>query len=151
MLSGIIVANLNFGAAIHMNKKKLGLFAIGGVVAVAAVVGLLSVQGFGMGLTMSPTMVAGLGDLPPRLVSQGSAVRSLITQMSGAVSVAVLGAVVTSQMGTDPSPQQAQSAYNLAFLVAACGVAIALVVSIRLPSTAADHDGIPAEVLVAAE
>ena len=116
-----------------------------------AVVGLLSVQGFGMGLTMSPTMVAGLGDLPPRLVSQGSAVRSLITQMSGAVSVAVLGAVVTSQMGTDPSPQQAQSAYNLAFLVAACGVAIALVVSIRLPSTAADHDGIPAEVLVAAE
>jgi DHA2 family multidrug resistance protein len=114
-----------------------------------AIIGLLSVQGFSMGVTMSPTMVAGLGDLPARLVAQGSAVRSLISQLSGAVAVAVLGAVVVSKMGTDPSPQQAQNAYNLAFAVAAGGAVIALALASRLPSGAAAHDPIHTDALLA--
>jgi predicted MFS family arabinose efflux permease len=97
------------------------------------IVGLLSMQGASMGLTTSPTMVAGLSDLPPRLVSQGSAVRSLTSQVSGAVAVAVLGSVVASKMGVDPTPQQAQDAYNLAFLVAGAGVVVSLVLASRLP------------------
>ena len=78
------------------------------------IVALLSLQGLGMGMAMSPTMVAGLSDLPARLMAQGSAVRSLTGQVAGAVSVAVLGAVVSSNMGTDPTPQQSQDAYNSA-------------------------------------
>jgi MFS family permease len=112
---------------------------------------LLSVQGLSMGLTMSPTMVAGLSDLPARLVAQGSAVRSLSSQVSGAIAVAVLGAVVTSAMGADPTPQQAQDAYNLAFLVAGCGVVIALVLASRLPRGVPDHSEAPVESALVAE
>lgn len=115
------------------------------------IIGLLSVQGFGMGLTMSPAMVAGLSDLPARLVAQGSAMRSLVTQVSGAVAIAVLGAVVTSRMGVDPSPEHAQAAYNSAFFIAACGVAVALVVAWRLPSGVIARDPATSEALVAAD
>jgi EmrB/QacA subfamily drug resistance transporter len=98
------------------------------------IVALLSAHGISMGLTMSPLMVAGLGELPPRLVSQGSAVRSLISQMSGALAVAILGVVVSTQLGTDPSPAEAQDAYNLVFLLAAGGAVVALALASRLPS-----------------
>ncbi len=97
------------------------------------IVGLLSVQGIGMGLTTAPGMVAGISELPARLVSQGSAIRSLTTQVAGALSVAVLGSVVVAGMGSDPSPQQAQDAYNSAFLVAALAVLVALALATRLP------------------
>jgi predicted MFS family arabinose efflux permease len=115
------------------------------------IVVLLSVQGFSMGLTMSPAMVAGLSDLPARLVAQGSAMRSLVTQVSGAVSVAVLGAVVTSRMGIAPSPEHAQAAYNAAFFVAACGVLVALVVASRLPRGPIARDVVTSDALLAAE
>lgn len=112
---------------------------------------LLSVQGFSMGLTTSPTMVAGLSELPPRLVAQGSAVRSLTSQVSGAVAVAVLGSVVTSQMGVDPSPQQSQDAYNMAFLVAAGGVVISLLLAMRLPRQPSTQPPSPVEASLIAE
>ena len=51
-------------------------------------------------------MVAGIGELPARLVSQGSAVRALTTQLSGALAVAVLGSVVAARMGSDPTPRR---------------------------------------------
>jgi hypothetical protein len=57
----------------------------------------------------------------------------LLNQVSGAVSVALLGAVVATSAGPDPSPTEAQSAYNNAFAVAAVGVLIALVLATRLP------------------
>ena len=37
--------------------------------------------------------------------------------------MAILGAVVSTQLGPDPSPEQAQDAYNLTFLLAAGGSA----------------------------
>jgi len=94
---------------------------------------ILAVQGLGFGLLTPPVLVAGLSDLPPRLVSQGTALRSLLNQVSGAVSVALLGAVVATSAGPDPTPTEAQSAYNNAFAVAAVGVLIALVLATRLP------------------
>jgi len=101
------------------------------------IVALLSVQGLSMGLTSAPTMVAGVSDLPARLVSQGTAVRSLISQVAGALAVAVLGSVVATGMGSDPTPQQAQDAYNSAFLLASAGVLVALVLASRLPTRTA--------------
>jgi MFS family permease len=94
---------------------------------------ILAIQGFGFGLLTPPVLVAGLSDLPPHLVSQGTALRSLLNQVSGAVSVALLGAVVATSAGPDPTPTEAQSAYNHAFAVAAVGVLIALVLATRLP------------------
>ena len=77
--------------------------------------------------------------------------RSLVTQVSGAVAVAVLGAVVESKMGTNPSPEHAQQAYNSAFLFAAIGVGIGLVVASRLPRGTLVHEGVSSEALLAAE
>ena len=109
-------------------------------------VALLSAQGVGMGLTMAPGMVAGISEMPDRLIAQASAVRSLTTQVAGALAVAVLGTVVGAAMGDDPTPTQAQHAFNAAFLVAGCGVLVALVVASRLPRVAT---AAPAELTLA--
>ena len=53
--------------------------------------------------------------------------------MAGALAVAVLGTVVGAAMGNDPTPAQAQNAFNTAFLVAGVGVLIALALASRLP------------------
>jgi len=94
---------------------------------------ILAIQGLGFGLLTPPVLVAGLSDLPAHLVSQGTALRSLLNQVSGAVAVALLGAVVATSAGANPTPTEAQSAYNNAFAVAAVGVLIALVLATRLP------------------
>lgn len=109
------------------------------------VVAFMSMQGFGMGVSMSPMMVAGLSDLPARLVAQGSAVRSLTTQVSGALAVAVLGAVVSWNMGSDPTPQQAQHAYNSAFMWAAGGLLISVFLAFRFPKSLVAAPDIDAE------
>jgi EmrB/QacA subfamily drug resistance transporter len=97
------------------------------------IVALLCVQGFGTGLTGAPMMVAGLSQMPKELLSQGSALRTLVNQVAGAVAVAVLGAVVALRLGDSSSPSASQSAYNSAFLVAAVGIGIALLLAYRLP------------------
>ena len=84
-------------------------------------------------LLTAPAMVAGISGLPAHLVSQGTAVRSLLGQVSGALSVAVLGAIIAARAGTTTSAERQQSAYNLAFLVAAVGVGVALLLAARLP------------------
>ena len=100
---------------------------------------------------MAPLMVAGLSDLPDRLTSQGAAVRSLSGQIASALAVAVLGAVVSSKMGSDPTPQQSQDAYNSAFTWAAAGVLIALFIAVRLPDSAPTHIDLETEALLALE
>ena len=97
------------------------------------IVVVLSIQGFGMGLTASPAMIAGLSELPARLVAQGSAVRALVNQTSGALAIAILGAVVSTRMGSDPTPEHAQHAYNAAFVVTAGGILVAGFLAYRLP------------------
>ena len=103
-----------------------------------AIVTLLSLQGLGMGITVAPSMVAGVGDLPARL-SHGAAVAPYRASRSAVVAVAVLGAVVTARMGDDPTAQEAQEAYNSAFLVTAAGILVALVLARRLPRRTIDH------------
>ncbi len=93
----------------------------------------LAVNSFGMGLLTAPAMVAGISALPAHLLSQGTAVRSLLGQVAGALSVAVLGAVVAGRAGTTPTAQAMQSAYNTAFAVAAAGVGVSLLLASRLP------------------
>jgi EmrB/QacA subfamily drug resistance transporter len=99
-----------------------------------AIAAILCLQGFGLGIITSPALVAGLSELPPNLLSQGTAVRSLMGQVSGAVTVAVLGLVIATRSGANPSPAHAQAAYNSAFAVAAAGVVVSLWLASRLPS-----------------
>ena len=92
----------------------------------------------GMAIILDVTaaaMVSGLSSLPPQLLSQGTAVRLLTSQVGGRRwRVAVLGAVVASQMGVDPTPAEAQAAYNSAFMVAAAGMVLAAAMPGGLPA-----------------
>jgi MFS family permease len=110
-----------------------------------AVIGvLLSIHGFGVGITSAPALVAGLSELPSRLMARGTAVRALAAQVSGAIAVAVLGAVYAARAGAHPSLARAQAAYDTAFAVTGVGVLFALFLASRLPrgtaSRARDRD-----------
>lgn len=115
---------------------------------------LMSIQGLGFGLVMAPAMVAGLSDLPPHLISQGSALRSLLGQCAGAISVAFLGAVVAVAAGDAPTTQQSQDAYNVAFAVAAACTAVGFLLARLLPNHVErpdDESRAEAELLTMAE
>lgn len=105
----------------------------------SVIAGILSIQGIGFGLVTPGVLVAGMSDLPPQLTAQGSALRSLLSQVASAFAVALLGAVVASSAGPNPTSAQAQDAYNTAFAVAAvCGLA-ALLMSLRVPRRPPRH------------
>lgn len=100
---------------------------------IALIIAVLALQGFGMGLTSAPATVAGMNALSGRFVAQASAMRSLSSQVAGATAIAITSTVVATRMGSSPSPEHAQAAYNSAFLVAAGGLVIAIVLALRLP------------------
>jgi hypothetical protein len=54
-------------------------------------------------------------------------------------------------MGVDPTPAQAQAAYNAVFLVAGCGVVVSLVLASRLPRGVTTSTAESAEAAVLAE
>ena len=104
----------------------------------------MCLNGFGMGILTAPALVAGISDLPKHLVSQGTAVRSLFGQVSGAIAVAALGAVVAGRSGASTSAAHIQSAYDAAFAVAALGVIASIVLASRLPRhTSANASVVP--------
>jgi DHA2 family multidrug resistance protein len=111
---------------------------------------ILCLQGLGVGIVTSPAFVAGLSDLPPHLTAQGTAMRSLLGQVSGALAVAILGAVVAARGGASADPVHAQQAYDAAFLVAAVGVGVSLLLAARLPRGKAHVDIDQGELLLAA-
>ncbi|MBW8826107.1 MAG: DHA2 family efflux MFS transporter permease subunit [Acidobacteria bacterium] len=116
-----------------MFAALIGLGTLSVSTSEAMIMALLCIQGVGMGLINAPAMVAGLSELPAHLLGQGTAVRALCSQVSGAFAVASLGAVVAARSGVHPSAGHLQAAYNMAFLAAAGGLALALVLAARLP------------------
>jgi len=94
---------------------------------------LLSLQGFGCGIFTPGAMVVGISGLPSTLLAQGAAIRTLAGQVSGALAVAVLGAIVSVSLGRHPSPAHAQAGYNAAFAAAAGAVLLGLVFAWRVP------------------
>jgi EmrB/QacA subfamily drug resistance transporter len=91
--------------------------------------------GLGMALTMTPTTAAAMGAVAVDNAGVGSAVLNCSRQVGGSLGIAVMGAIVASQVdpGT-PLPQRAQEfvdGYHLALYVAAiialCGAAVAVI------------------------
>ncbi|MEA3217865.1 MAG: hypothetical protein QOJ19_4021 [Acidimicrobiia bacterium] len=122
-----------------ISTMAVAVFALGNLTLTTPlwVIGaLLCLQGLGMGIGMSPLMVAGMSDLPPNQVARGSAVRSLTNQISGAFAVAALGALVAARMGTATTPTHAVASYNSAFIASSLSLLIALALASRLPSGA---------------
>lgn len=111
------------------------------------IMAILVVQAIGTGLAFVPTTVAAMNSVPGRLTAQASAVKNLDRQLAGALGVAVLGAVLVSDLGavapTTFEPARAQTAYNKLFLIAfwagAAGTALALLMPGRR-ETQAHHD-----------
>jgi EmrB/QacA subfamily drug resistance transporter len=100
---------------------------------------LLAVQGFGCGIFTPGAMVVGMSELPGTLLAQGAAIRSLAGQVSGALAVAVLGAIVAVSVGSHPSPSHAQAGYNAAFAAAAGAVLLGLFFAWRVPKRSRDR------------
>lgn len=103
-------------------------------------VGVLVLQGIGLGLVMIPTTVSAMNSLPGRFVSQASAMNNLTRQLGGAIGVALLSAILVSDLGAvapaAPVIEEAQRAYNRVFLVAFWSIVCAIGVALFLPGRA---------------
>jgi EmrB/QacA subfamily drug resistance transporter len=88
----------------------------------------LIVGGIGMGFTMTPTTAAAMGSVPVNKAGVGSAVLNSSRQVGGSLGIAIMGAVVGSQIHVSPLnpayPTEFVTGYHHALYVAA---AIALV------------------------
>jgi EmrB/QacA subfamily drug resistance transporter len=101
----------------------------------------LLVGGFGMALTMTPTTAAAMGSVPVDKAGVGSAVLNAFRQVGGSLGIAIMGAVVASQISAVPgSPLYADQfvdGYHLGLYVAAAIafsgalVAVAMVRKVR--------------------
>jgi EmrB/QacA subfamily drug resistance transporter len=69
----------------------------------------LIVAGLGMSMTMTPTTAAVMGSVPVDKAGVGSAVLNSFRQVGGSLGIAVIGAIVTSQIAVSPqSPDYAE-------------------------------------------
>ena len=108
---------------------------------VAGVLGLMMLQGAAWGLTMSPLVVGGLGEVPARVLGQASAVRSLAQQVGGAIGIAALTAVVTSGTTSHAAGADSWNTYSLAYVVAAGTSIAAACLALQLPNRPAHRTG----------
>ena len=88
----------------------------------------LIVGGVGMALAMTPTTAAAMSSVPVDKAGVGSAVLNSMRQVGGSLGIAILGAIVASNIDVSPAdpryPEQFVSGFQEALLVAA-GIAFA--------------------------
>lgn len=98
--------------------------------------------GLGTGLAMTPVVVVALNSLPASLIATGSTLRSLSRQIAAAVAIAVLTAVVASQLKGGityhgaVSPAHAQAAYNSSIMWGFWAVILTIIIAVFLPGRA---------------
>src|ERR671939_1754798 len=94
----------------------------------------LVVGGFGMALVMTPTTAAAMGSVPVAKAGVGSAVINSMRQVGGSLGIAVMGAVVATQIhaGTGNPSDQFVTGYHHALYV---GAAISLVGAVLAVAT----------------
>jgi EmrB/QacA subfamily drug resistance transporter len=88
----------------------------------------LLVGGVGMGLVMTPTTAAAMGSVPIDKAGVGSAVLNSMRQVGGSLGIAVMGAIVASQVNAPPGTPQAAQGFISGFqhaLVVASLIALA--------------------------
>ncbi len=94
----------------------------------------LVVGGLGMALTMTPTTSAAMGAVPRDKAGVGSAVLNSSRQVGGSLGIAVMGALVASQVDTTvlgpARVDQFVDGYHLALYVAACIALVGAVVAV---------------------
>jgi EmrB/QacA subfamily drug resistance transporter len=92
----------------------------------------LLIGGVGMALTMTPSAAAATRAVPVDTAGIGSAVLNTSRQVGGTMGIAVMGAVVASQMGAVPDPAGFMDGFERALLVAGVVAAAGAVVAFTL-------------------
>jgi len=87
----------------------------------------LIVGGFGMGFVMTPTTAAAMGSVATDKAGVGSAVLNSMRQVGGSLGIAVMGAIVASEIHAPAGTPQAAAGFISGFqhaLVVASGIAL---------------------------
>jgi predicted MFS family arabinose efflux permease len=92
----------------------------------------LLIGGVGMALTMTPSAAAATRAVPVDKAGIGSAVLNSSRQVGGTLGIAVMGAIVASQMGDTPDPVAFMNGFERALLVAAAIAAVGAAVAFVL-------------------
>jgi EmrB/QacA subfamily drug resistance transporter len=75
----------------------------------------LIIGGFGMGLVMTPTTAAAMGSVSIDKAGVGSAVLNSMRQVGGSLGIAVMGAIVASEVKAAPGTPQAAAGFVTGF------------------------------------
>jgi EmrB/QacA subfamily drug resistance transporter len=75
----------------------------------------LIIGGFGMGLVMTPTTAAAMGSVAIDKAGVGSAVLNSMRQVGGSLGIAVMGAIVASEVKAAPGTPQAAAGFVTGF------------------------------------
>jgi EmrB/QacA subfamily drug resistance transporter len=84
----------------------------------------LVLGGLGMGMTMTPSSAAAMRAVPVEKAGVGSAVLNACRQVGGSTGIALMGAIMASQLATPPTTASFMDGFERALLVAA-GIALA--------------------------
>jgi MFS family permease len=80
----------------------------------------LVLGGFGMAMTMTPSSAAAMRAVPVEKAGVGSAVLNACRQVGGSTGIALMGAIMASQLASPPTPASFMDGFERALLVAAC-------------------------------
>jgi len=83
----------------------------------------LLIGGIGMSLTMTPSAAAATRSVPVEKAGVGSAVLNSARQVGGTMGIAVMGAIIASEAGSERTPEAFMKGFESALLVAA-GIAV---------------------------
>jgi EmrB/QacA subfamily drug resistance transporter len=89
----------------------------------------LVLGGFGMSMTMTPSSAAAMRAVPVEKAGVGSAVLNACRQVGGSIGIALMGAIMASQLATPPTSESFMRGFERALLVAACIAAVGSLVA----------------------
>ena len=141
-LAGLLTDRIGARLPVIVGLVAMGVAALGFAnltldTPALAIAVLVAVQGFGNGLALTPTQVAGMNSLPQRLLARGTAIRSTTRQVAGSFSIALLTAFLATRIGSlapPTSPAEAvtqQAGYNSVFAVVTVLAVICLALALR--------------------
>jgi MFS family permease len=79
----------------------------------------LVIGGFGMSMAMTPSSAAAMRAVPVEKAGIGSAVLNACRQVGGSTGIALMGAIMASQLATPPTTESFMRGFERALLVAA--------------------------------
>jgi MFS family permease len=92
----------------------------------------LVIGGIGMALTMTPSAAAATRSVPVDKAGVGSAVLNSARQVGGTMGIAVMGAIMAAEVGTDRTPEAFMRGFEAALLVAAAIAVVGAIVAFAL-------------------